>query len=536
MLQASDLTKSHDGAPLFDGLSLVLDDGERAGLVGVNGVGKTTLLRLLAGVDRPDRGAVARRRGRARRLAAAGACPTPGATIDDLLGAGARRGVGRCARELDALEARWRGDRATSSATGARRRASRRSAAGRWRRRSTRRAGALGIEHLDPDAPLARLSGGERRARCWPARCSASRPCCCSTSRPTTSTSTACAWLEEWLRGFAGTVARRLPRPRLPRRRRRLHPRARARRCADALRGRLQRSSRRARAPAGEARARLRGAGEATTTPGGRHRDDAPPGAAHRAHREPRGGAEAQALRQEGGARRPRRARGGCGASSRATRAVTLPAERPAAAAAPGGPRARAPARRRAARRALARAARRRPHAASRRPRRGHRPQRRGQDDAARRALRRARARGGRRSSCAGAVRVLPQTPVALPADERVVDWLRAQAALDEGAARTLLGAFALDTAAVHRPLGRLSPGERARVHMAAMVASGAELLLLDEPTNHLDPETLEAVEAALRAFRGHDRRGLPRPRLPRGARRDAAARGPRRRGARGAA
>ena len=64
----------------------------------------------------------------------------------------------------------------------------------------------------------------------------------------------------------------------------------------------------------------------------------------------------------------------------------------------------------------------------------------------------------------------------------------------------------------MHRPLGRLSPGERARVHMAAMVASGAELLLLDEPTNHLDPETLEAVEAALRAFGGtivavsHDR------------------------------
>jgi ATPase subunit of ABC transporter with duplicated ATPase domains len=75
-----------------------------------------------------------------------------------------------------------------------------------------------------------------------------------------------------------------------------------------------------------------------------------------------------------------------------------------------------------------------------------------------------------------------------------------------------LLEAFALDTAAVHRPLGKLSPGERARVHMAAMVASGAELLLLDEPTNHLDPETLEIVETALRRFAGtlvvvsHDR------------------------------
>ena len=57
MLQASDLTKAYDGAPLFDGLSFVLADGEHAGLVGPNGVGKSTLLRLLAGIDRPDRGA-----------------------------------------------------------------------------------------------------------------------------------------------------------------------------------------------------------------------------------------------------------------------------------------------------------------------------------------------------------------------------------------------------------------------------------------------------------------------------------------------
>ena len=67
MLQASDLTKSYDGAPLFDGLSFVLGDGERAGLVGRNGVGKSTLLRLLAGVDRADRGSVATGRRSPRR-------------------------------------------------------------------------------------------------------------------------------------------------------------------------------------------------------------------------------------------------------------------------------------------------------------------------------------------------------------------------------------------------------------------------------------------------------------------------------------
>ena len=84
MLKATDLTKAHDGAPLFDGLSLVLDDGARAGLVGVNGVGKTTLLRLLAGTERPDRGAVAA--GAGDRV---GYLPQdvldPRATIDDLL-------------------------------------------------------------------------------------------------------------------------------------------------------------------------------------------------------------------------------------------------------------------------------------------------------------------------------------------------------------------------------------------------------------------------------------------------------------------
>ena len=49
-------------------------------------------------------------------------------------------------------------------------------------------------------------------------------------------------------------------------------------------------------------------------------------------------------------------------------------------------------------------------------------------------------------------------------------------------------------------------------MHVAAMVAAGADLILLDEPTNHLDFDTLEVIEAALRAYRGtlvvasHDR------------------------------
>jgi ATPase subunit of ABC transporter with duplicated ATPase domains len=111
-----------------------------------------------------------------------------------------------------------------------------------------------------------------------------------------------------------------------------------------------------------------------------------------------------------------------------------------------------------------------------------------------------------------GAVRLLPQTPARLPAGRGLLDWFREQTGLPEDEARTLLAHYRLGPEAIARPLGRLSPGERARVHVAAMVAAGADLILLDEPTNHLDFDTLEVIEAALRAYRGtivvasHDR------------------------------
>ena len=51
----------------------------------------------------------------------------------------------------------------------------------------------------------------------------------------------------------------------------------------------------------------------------------------------------------------------------------------------------------------------------------------------------------------------------------------------------------------------RISVGERIRAGLAALLAAGSapELLLLDEPSNHLDLPGLEAVAAALRAYRG---------------------------------
>src|SRR5262245_52324265 len=79
--------------------------------------------------------------------------------------------------------------------------------------------------------------------------------------------------------------------------------------------------------------------------------------------------------------------------------------------------------------------------------------------------------------------------------------------------AQNLLGRFLFSGWSEHeKPVVALSGGERRRLALALVVASGANFLVVDEPTNHLDLESREALEAALEAFPGtillvsHDR------------------------------
>ncbi len=82
---------------------------------------------------------------------------------------------------------------------------------------------------------------------------------------------------------------------------------------------------------------------------------------------------------------------------------------------------------------------------------------------------------------------------------------------------RAYVGAFNFKGADQQKKVGQLSGGERNRVHMAKMLAAGGNVLLLDEPTNDLDVETLRALEEALEEFAGcavvisHDRFFLDR-------------------------
>ncbi|MHB8890712.1 MAG: energy-dependent translational throttle protein EttA [Candidatus Limnocylindrales bacterium] len=83
--------------------------------------------------------------------------------------------------------------------------------------------------------------------------------------------------------------------------------------------------------------------------------------------------------------------------------------------------------------------------------------------------------------------------------------------------ARAYVSSFNFRGTDQQKPCGKLSGGERNRVHLAKLLKSGGNVLLLDEPTNDLDVDTLRALEAGLESFPGcavvisHDRWFLDR-------------------------
>jgi ATPase subunit of ABC transporter with duplicated ATPase domains len=99
--------------------------------------------------------------------------------------------------------------------------------------------------------------------------------------------------------------------------------------------------------------------------------------------------------------------------------------------------------------------------------------------------------------------------------DTALLDVFREASGLTETEARGLLAKFGLTADDILRPTGSLSPGERTRADLALLTARQANLLVLDEPTNHLDLPAVEQLERALTAYDGtlviatHDRRLL---------------------------
>jgi ATP-binding cassette subfamily F protein 3 len=111
----------------------------------------------------------------------------------------------------------------------------------------------------------------------------------------------------------------------------------------------------------------------------------------------------------------------------------------------------------------------------------------------------------------------LSQAAEALDGEATVLDALRAGRSLAEDAAVRLLMAFLFDYEQCRRPVRTLSGGERTRLAFLSLMQDAPNCLVLDEPTNHLDVDSIEALEDALERYDGtvvavsHDRYFLDR-------------------------
>ncbi|QNG17878.1 ABC-F family ATP-binding cassette domain-containing protein [Rhodococcus triatomae] len=129
LINLEQVSKSFGIAPLLDSVSLGVEEGERIGVVGLNGGGKTTMLEVLAGVEQPDSGRVSRVGGMRMAVVTQRGSLPPGSTVGEIV-------LG----PLGVEHHEWAGDaRIRSILTG------------------------IGIDELGLDAEVDNLSGGERR-------------------------------------------------------------------------------------------------------------------------------------------------------------------------------------------------------------------------------------------------------------------------------------------------------------------------------------------------------------------------------------
>ena len=129
---------------------------------------------------------------------------------------------------------------------------------------------------------------------------------------------------------------------------------------------------------------------------------------------------------------------------------------------------------------------------------------------------------GERRLGSSVVVGEIEQARAGLSGPASLLRTFQDATAMDTPDVRTLLAKFGLVGEHVERPTASLSPGERTRAALALLMANGANCLVLDEPTNHLDLPAIEQLEQALDSFAGtvllvtHDRALLDAVRLTR--------------------
>ena len=211
MLRAISLTKHFDLDPLFEDLDLTLSPGDRVGLVGPNGTGKSTLMRVLAGLEEPTSGQVIRSPGLTVGWQAQEA-PDPRIPVGQFVSDGAAE-LMAALKSMRVIEARMAGGDESGPTTLREYdlAVTEFDLHGGWaclaRMAEVRsRLGVATEMGIDADRPMGRLSGGEQ-TRVMLARLLVTDPGILLLDEPTNHLdATGRAWLVEHLAGYLGAV------------------------------------------------------------------------------------------------------------------------------------------------------------------------------------------------------------------------------------------------------------------------------------------------------------------------------------------
>jgi ATPase subunit of ABC transporter with duplicated ATPase domains len=210
MLQLNRIAKSYGAQTILDDVSLVINPGERVGLVGPNGCGKTTLFRIVVGLEQPDAGSVSLAAGATLGYLPQGLELDTARTVAAEVRAGiagwetARQEVERLAAQM--AEAPGKALEQAVAAYG--------EALGRFEalggyaveHRVEEVLAGLGLAEVAPDTPVACLSGGQR-TRVGLARLLLTEPALLLLDEPTNHLDIAALeWLEMFLAGYRGAA------------------------------------------------------------------------------------------------------------------------------------------------------------------------------------------------------------------------------------------------------------------------------------------------------------------------------------------
>ncbi len=208
MLSVNRVSKTYGIQTILEDVSFIINSGDRVGLVGPNGCGKTTLLRIINGLERPDAGRVAMEPGVSIGYLAQGLEPSFGATVGEVVRSGID-GLRAAQQQVETLaEQMSTGSTSEAMLADYGEALERFEALGGYaiELRCEPILAGLGLQDVGLDTPVQRLSGGQR-TRLGLARLLVAEPTLLLLDEPTNHLDiSALEWLEEFLAAYRGAA------------------------------------------------------------------------------------------------------------------------------------------------------------------------------------------------------------------------------------------------------------------------------------------------------------------------------------------